>query len=225
MTGTDISNSGGAVGFAGRLDIRVMLRSYLPYFKAAEPWSEALDHALRVIDREGQVVEMFPWKRPAKPEEAISKALAIRAAIGPREILAEAQNTLEDALEPPREEIIRAILIGMLKAMRSKPTEGADIYIDTLVFELAEPETDDPISAPAIVAAARETWNTQTFAPSVHEFMPVARKHQKRINAVLKQLDWLAVTYQRATEVLRELAPEKLPKRPPPSEDEDWDDF
>jgi hypothetical protein len=35
----------------------------------------------------------------------------------------------------PPEEIVRAILIGMLMAIGAKRLEGAEVYIDTLVFE------------------------------------------------------------------------------------------
>ena len=37
---------------------------------------------------------------------------------------------------PPPEEIIRAILGAMLSILRAKPTEGAELYIDAMVWEL-----------------------------------------------------------------------------------------
>jgi hypothetical protein len=220
MSSTDVihGSDGGAVGalYSGHVDVRAILRHYLPAFKAAEPWREI--HIPRVINAEGEILEIHPWRKPEAPEKAITAALQIRDAIYLPDVW-DAEDELNELMAPPPEENIRAMLIAMLSVLKSKPTEGAPIYIDALVFELTEPETGQPICGPAIAAAVRETWNTQTFAPSVHEFMVRARKQQQRIEMVRAQLRWLSVTQDSALAVLEKLAPGKLPKPSETSED------
>jgi hypothetical protein len=194
-----------------------MMRHYLASFKAAEPWRETLaeiDRHEGGIQRDcnGGLCALHEWNKPKEKQWAIADALAVRKAIGPLGPVWEAADALDEAMAPAPEEIIRAILGVMLSILRAKPTEGAEIYVDALVLELTEPETGAPICAPAIAAAARETWNTQTFAPSVHEFMGRARKQQQRIEIVRWQLRWILNASYGAYEVLEKLAPEKLPK-------------
>jgi hypothetical protein len=224
MTSTEVSlRGGGAVGPVGRLDVRDLMRQYLPAFKAVEPWRDRV--FIPCSTKDGEITEVHPWKAPDNAEKAVTEAIAIREAIGSYDAVWEVSWEMYDLMQPPPEDIVRAMLIVMLSVLKSKPTEGADIYIDAMVFELTEPETGNPICAPAIAAAVRETWNEQTFAPSVHELMARARKHQKRIEMIDAQLSWLIETYNSARDVLQKYAPEKLP--PPPqrevSDDDDED--
>lgn len=225
----DITNhgGGGAVGTAGRLDVRAMMGHYLAPYKTADRWRDTLatiDRHMFGIQRDsnGGLIALHDRWTPKQKQWAIDSALAIRNAVGPLQPVFDAADALDEALAPPPEEIIRAILGTMLSILRSKPTEGAALYIDALVWELIEPERGKPICAPAIAAAARETWNTQTFAPSVHEFLGRARKHQQRIETVRCQVTSIWKAKCDAIEVLRKLAPEKLPKLS--DEGFDWDD-
>jgi hypothetical protein len=213
MTSTDVSQTvtGGSVGhLGGHLDVRAMMRHYLPAFKLVDQWTTDINIP-RIISKEGEIIKVYSWTCPEHKEEAITEALKLKDAIWLPDVW-DAQHELDQLIARPTEEIVRQILIGMLQILRSKPTEGAAVYVDGLVFELTEPEIGKPFCGPAIVAAARETWNAQTFAPSISEFMPRVRKYQLRIDMVRAQLNWLENTFDAVCEVLEQLAPETLPK-------------
>jgi hypothetical protein len=115
----------------------------------------------------------------------------------------------------------------MLSVLRGKPTEGAELYVDALVWAVMEPDAGSPYCAPAIAAAAKEIWTTKTFPPSVPEFVESAKKHQRRIETVLAQLVFISESASSAHEVLEKLAPEKLPKPcefNPEEEERIWDE-
>jgi hypothetical protein len=107
---------------------------------------------------------------------------------------------------------LRLLLGTMLDGFRAKPTEGAPIYVDAMVWTLLEPESGQPFCAPSVVAGIREAWATKTFPPSVHEFLELCRKHQQRIEFIQHRLEWICNAGHAAIEVLWKLAPEKLPK-------------
>jgi hypothetical protein len=73
------------------------------------------------------------------------------------------------------------LLIGlMLDGFRIKPSETAPVYVDALAFTLEEatlPHYED-LSVPvaAIADAIRRAWATQTFPPSIFEFMELVEK-------------------------------------------------
>jgi hypothetical protein len=233
MSSNVTTHHGGAVGAAGHFDVRAMMRHYLAPFKAAEPWRDMIETIGRsgfATQRcDGELIALSPvWNTPEKKRLAIKDALAIRQAVaGHLDAVWEAAEALDEAMEPPPEEIIRAILGAMLSVLRGKPNEGAELYIDALVWALTEPDSGEPFCAPAIAAAAKEIWTTKTFPPSVPEFMAPAKKHQMRIEAVWEELDFISVAYRSAREVLATLAPEKLPKPrelTPEEEEELWDD-
>ena len=56
-------------------------------------------------------------------------------------------------------------------------------------MEVTEPDVGDPFCLPAIAAATRELWRTLSSPPSIVDFLPCVKKHQKRIEAVFKELD------------------------------------
>jgi hypothetical protein len=208
---------GGTVG-AGRLDARAM-RRYLAPFKAAEPFRDAVE----TIDRcsfatqrntKGDLIALSPaWNTPDQQQAAIKHAVAIRKAVaGHLDAVSSVVDALDEAMVPPTEGVIRVILGVLLSVLRSKPTEGAELYIDALVWELMEPDTGEPFCAPAIAAAAKEIWTTKTFAPSVAEFVGPVRKYQMRIETVRAELAFISEANYRAREVLEKLAPETLPK-------------
>lgn len=223
----------GAGGAVNRIDVRQSMSRFLAPFQAADPWREALatierhrsgidcrpDGRLYALDE----VEYIPGQLAQKRARAIGAAVAIRAAVRSLEAVFRAIDELEDAMAPAPEEMVRGILGVMLSILRSKPGDGAALYMDALVWELAEPLSGSPVCAPAIAAAARETWTTATFAPSVHEFMALARKHQDRIEMVRQQLLWIPEAYIRASNVLSKLAPEKLPDDPRGQKEEDFE--
>jgi aminoglycoside phosphotransferase (APT) family kinase protein len=101
----------------------------------------------------------------------------------------------------------------MMSIMRGREFSVDDAtYIDAMVMELMEPETGEPFCGPAIAAAAKELWTTQTFRPSIPEFVEPVRKHQARLESDLAQLGFIFDAEDSAYEVLKKLAPEKLPK-------------
>ena len=164
------------------------------------------------------MIALHEWNKPEEKQLAIKCAVAIREATAGHLVdVWEAEEALDEAMAPPPEEIIRAILGAMLSTLRAKPTEGAAIYVDALVWELTEPATgrefipyrsglvilEGPFCSPAVAAAARETWTTQTFPPSVAEFMQRVRKHQMRIETVRAQLASISEASFSAHDVLR----------------------
>jgi hypothetical protein len=231
MSSTDITNrsSGGAVGTAGRLDVRAMMRHYLVPFKAIEPWKHALAVAEQCkwgIDRDVHG-EMYALRAkesyPGQKARAVKDALAIREATCPISTVREAAAAVFETIQPPSEDELRLLIGTMLDGFRAKPTESAAVYIDAMVFMLLEPESGEPFCAPAIAAAIRAAWASQTFPPSVHEFLALCVKQQARIENVQRELSWLCNAAQDANDVLRKLAPETLPKPREWSEAE-WDD-
>jgi hypothetical protein len=230
MSSNISAHHGGAVGAAGRLDVRAMMRHYLAPFKAAEPWRDTLEtigrssFATQRNCHDKLIALSSTWNTPEKKHWAIKDALAIRDAVTDLGAVWEAADALDEAMAPPPEEIIRAILGAMLSILRAKPTEGAEIYVDALVWELTDSDAG-PFCAPAIAAAAKEIWTTKTFPPSIPEFMKPAKQHQARIEAVRAQLTFISEAYCSADEVLITLAPEKLPKQREWSDDEVDDCF
>jgi len=221
-------------GSVGRFDIRAMGRAYLAAFKASEPFRdviETIDHhgAATQQDTNGNLIALTPsWlKDERRREYTIASALAIREAVAaiPQDRVLYTIFDVEDALEPPPEPIVRAIVAAMLSVLRAKPSEGSEIYVDALVGECMEPEGCDPFAAAAVAAAAKEIWTTKTFPPSIPEFMAPVRKYQLRLQSVLAELNFIQEAGLRAREVLQKLAPEKLPKRPPTPSDHDDSDF
>jgi hypothetical protein len=82
-------------------------------------------------------------------------------------------------IERPPEATVRFLLGVMLDGFRAKPTEGAPIFVDAVVYMLENlaPDSGEAlynvpkfIPAPAIAAAVREAWLKFTFPPSIHEF-------------------------------------------------------
>jgi hypothetical protein len=169
---------GGAVGAAGRLDVRALVRHYLAPFKAAEPFRDTIETIGRSKfatqrNTHGELIALSSWKTEQQKGWAIKDALAISEAIAGRlHAVAEAGDALDEAMVPPPEVNIRAIVGAMLSIMRgSKPSEADVLFVDAVVMELMEPETGEPFCGPAIAAAAKELWTTETFRPSLPEFM------------------------------------------------------
>jgi hypothetical protein len=232
MSGEITSSSSGAVGAVGRFDVRAAMQQYLAPFKAAEPWHDTYN----IVDRcrwatqratTGALTALAQWRSPKEKALAVKEALAVRKAVLPHlDALDDATFALGCAMEPAPEEIIRAILGAMLMVLRGKPNEGAEVYVDALVWELMEPENGQPFCAPAIAAAAKEIWSTSTFPPSLAEFMKPVKKHQQRIESVLGELEFITQSCRAAREVLQVLAPGKLPPRKvsePTATDDDED--
>jgi hypothetical protein len=183
-----------------------MMRKFLAPLRMMKPFESVAERYCPIFHgADGEPLVHRMERQLVTLEDAIAACDAIGSIID----IWNAQIALEDAIVPPPEEVIRGILIVMLMSLRSKPIEGSDVYVDTLVFELSEPESGEPICATAIAAAARETWQSQTFAPSIHEFLGRARKYQSRLEMELKQLGLLAVIYCQAAEMIE----------PPPGDD------
>jgi hypothetical protein len=225
--------NGGGVAVGARLDVRAMMSHYLAPFKATEAWKPALAIAEQHkwgIDRDvhGELYalranESYPGQKAA----AVSDAMAIFEAARPVSAIAEAADAVLETMKPPSEPELRLLIGTMLDGFRAKPTEGAAVYIDAMVWMLSEPESGQPFCAPAIAAAIRQAWASQTFPPSVHEFLKLCSNQQERIEAVHQELEWLCGAASDAVEVLLELAPEKLPKRSnlPDWSDEEYDEI
>jgi hypothetical protein len=146
MSGTDITNNGGGpVGpTGGHFDVREMMKRYLAPFKTAEPFRETLDtinrHEVGIQHVGGCLIALHEGRTPEEKQRAIADALAIREAVDIIGLWG-AQDELDDAMAMPPEETVRAIIGVMLSVLRAKPTEGAAIYVDAMVWELMEQET------------------------------------------------------------------------------------
>jgi hypothetical protein len=217
MNNITTSVGGGAVGAAGRFKA---IGRYLAAFKAAEPWRETyatVDRSRFATQRNthGELIALSSvWKTDKQKALAIKDALAIRAAILPhKDAIEDARYALGEAMKPAPEHIVMAIISTMLMVLKSKPNEGSAVFVGALVSELMEPETGEPFCVPAIAAAAKQIWTTKTFAPSIPEFMEPVREHQRRIEEVECELDFMMASLRAAREVLQVLAPEKLPPR------------
>jgi hypothetical protein len=207
----------GAIAAAVHVDIRAAFGQYLAAFKAAEPFRDILQTIKRhpfatQCDVNGGLIALHSANKPDEQKIAIRDAIAIREALRGGSLARswEAKEALDELMQPPAEEIIRAMLAAMLKIMRAKPGEGGPVYIDGLVWEIMEPE----FSGPAIAAACRETWQTQTFAPAPCELIPRIKQHQERVELARAELTWITNAWLAATEVLDTLAQEKLLKHP-----------
>jgi hypothetical protein len=163
---------------AGRPDIRALTRHYLAPFQAAVPFEDLIE----TVRKNSTPARRSNNQRP-------SAAIEIHNAVaGHTDAVRKAAEYLSVVMLAPDEEDVRQILGAMMMAFHAQPTPTSAFFIDTLVMELREPEVDQPYSLPAIAAAARELWQTLPAPPSIAEFLPCVKKHQKRIEAVFKQL-------------------------------------
>ena len=162
----------------GRPDIRAMFKHFMEPYGAAESFADLIE-----IVRKNST----PTRR--SKNQGPSAAIAINRAVAGRiDAVSNARDHLGVVMLAPDEADIRQILGAMLMAFPIPPTETSGFFIDALTMELMEPDVDQPYSLPAIAAAAREMWQTLPSPPAIAEFLPCVKKHQKRIEAVFKQL-------------------------------------
>jgi hypothetical protein len=141
----------GALAAGGRLDVRAMVRHYLAPFEAAVPFEDVID-----------VVRRNSTPRRRSRNEAPSAAIAIRKVVSThvKASIRKAQHYLGIAMLPPDEPDVRQVIGVMFRAFHAEPTPTSEYFIDAPVMELMEPDVGRPFALPAIVAAAREMWQT-----------------------------------------------------------------
>jgi hypothetical protein len=194
------------IATAARLDIRAMMHHYLAPFQAAVPFEDLIE----TVRKNSTPARRSNNQRP-------SAVIAIRNAVaGHTGAVSKALERLSVAMLAPDEEDIRQILGTMMLIFHAQPTPTAGLFIDTLVMELREPEAGQPFCLPAVAAAAREMWQTLPSPPSIAEFLPCAKKHQKRIEAVFKQLGDILEAADWAEDTIK-------PEKPQTSDDDDPD--
>jgi hypothetical protein len=165
-----------ALATGGRPDIRAMVKHFTQPYSAAVPFADLIE----TVRRNGTPARRSRNQRP-------SAAIEIHNVVaGHIDAVSKAVESLSVVLLAPDEADVREILGAMMLAFHAPPTPTSGFFIDALVMELQEP--GDPISSPAIAAAAREMWQTLPAPPSISEFLTCVKKHQKRIEAVFKQL-------------------------------------
>lgn len=170
---------GVTIATAGRPDIRAMFRHYLAPYSVAEPFEDLIETVRKNSTPE---IRRCKNRRPGA-------AIAIhRAVAGHIDAVSKARDALGIAMLAPDEADVRQILGAMMLVFHAPPTQTAGYFIDTLVLELREPDVGYPFCLPAIAAAAREMWQTLPSPPAIADFLPCVKKHQKRIEAVFKQL-------------------------------------
>lgn len=163
----------------GRPNIRAIVTHFTQPFKETQPFLDVIE-VVRI--NYTPAVQRCRNRRPGA-------AIAIRKAVAGRlDAISDLRDRLSVAMLAPDEEDVRVILAAMMLAFNEQPATTSGFFIDVMVLELREPENDDPFCLPAIAAAAREMWRTLPAPPSVAQFLPCVRKHQLRIETVLKQL-------------------------------------
>ena len=173
---------GTAVATAGRLDIRAMVKHFMQPYSAAEPFADLIE-----VLKHNYTPEIRRCRNRRRPA-----AIAIHKAVAGRiDAVSDARDRLSVVRLAPDEEDVRQILGAMMLVFHAQPTPTSAFFIDTLVMELQEPEDGQPFCSPAIAAAARELWQTLPSPPSIAEFLLSVKKHQKRIEAVFKQLGYI----------------------------------
>jgi hypothetical protein len=86
-------------------------------------------------------------------------------------------------LERPPENAARQIVATMLDGFKQKPSEGAAIFLDAMIYILGD------MPAAAIAAATREVWETEDWAPSIHAFVDLCKKHRSTLSSVRRDVD------------------------------------
>ncbi len=171
-------HGGTAIATGGRPDIRAMTRHYTAPYEAAVPFEDLI-----------QTVERNSTPARRSKNQRNSAAIAInRAVAGRLDAVSDARDRLSVIRLAPDEQDVRALIGAMMMVFPAPPTAASSFFVDVLVMELMEPEAGDPFCLPAIAAAARELWQTLPAPPSIAEFLVAARKHQRRLDAVFRQL-------------------------------------
>ena len=111
-------------------DARAMMRHYLAPFKASEPWRETIS----VVERcslatqrnlRGELIALSPTVSEKMSADAIGAAYHIQEAVADHlPAVAKAVTALEESLAAPPEQIVRLILIEMLKILAIESCAG-----------------------------------------------------------------------------------------------------
>jgi hypothetical protein len=197
---------GNAVALAtdGRFNVAATVKHYLAPFESAVPFAD-------VIER----VKRHSAPRRRSKNEAPSAAIAIRRATATHvKAIRKAQHYLGIAMLAPNEEDVRQILGLMFGAFHTQPTATSELLVDMLVMELMVDDLDRPFCSPAIMAAAREVWSTLSTPPSIADVLKATKAHQRRIEAVFKELGDTLEASQWADELIE-------PDKPVDEDDDD----
>jgi hypothetical protein len=158
----------------GRINVAAIVRHCLAPYAAADEFEDVIE-----------TVRLNSTPARKSKNERKSAAIAIRKAVaGHTKAVRKAQHELRIALLPPDEICIRQILGIMFGMFPTPPTNSSESFADTLVFEMV----DARYSLPAIMAAAREAWQTMPAPPAISDLLALARKHEDRLDAVFRQL-------------------------------------
>jgi hypothetical protein len=131
--------------------------------------------------------------------------------------LDQASKVVSGWIERPPEATVRLLLGVMLDGFRAKPTEGAPIFVDAVVYVLESlaPDSGEAlynvptyIPAPAIAAAVREAWLKFVFPPSIHEFSELCQRHRWRLMNVKWEIGRIRSKRAKLEEVMKQLQPQ-----------------
>jgi hypothetical protein len=176
-----ISRTSAAPSTRRRIDVKAILTSHLTPYAIARKFEEefqlAKEHALSFgRNIHGDLYCLMDGWRENYAVEAHFNADYLRSALPAHAEIKTAYGALMAALHTDFDEPNVRLLIGlMLDGFRAKPGETAPVYVDALAFTLEEatlPHYED-LSVPvaAVADAVRRAWASQTFPPSVHEFL------------------------------------------------------
>jgi hypothetical protein len=186
------------VSQAPRIDVRGLLSHHLAPYKIARPF----DHAAKVVEQHRTLCgrnardELMALKNhfPGQRKAAKRAAREIRPLLPAAAVIYRAESALLEAIDTPADEPTTRILIGcMLDAFRQEPGDGAAVYVEALVWSVIDGGTSDDnsgndagvISAAVLASAVQTAWRTQTFPPSIHEFLTLCRKRRRAIETDL----------------------------------------
>jgi hypothetical protein len=206
-----------------RIDVKAIMTSHLQPYAIARRFEEKLQLAKEYgtkygRDANGQLYALREdWRETAI--EAHLFAEDIRAALPTHAEIKAAYADLLATLQASFDEANGRLLLGlMLDGFRAKPGETAPVYLDALAFSLEEfqlPNRDDDLSVPvaAIANAVRTAWATQTFPPSVHEFLGLVETSWRTLFRDLGRIRELGEFSAAVSEVIAH--DEALPKPAP----------
>jgi hypothetical protein len=172
----------------GRINVATIVRHCLAPYAAADEFEDVIE-----------TVRLNTTPARKSKNESKSAAIAIRKAVADlTKAISKARHELGVAMRLPEEICIRQILGIMFGMFPTPPTATSERFADTMVMELV----DARYSLPAIVAAAREAWQTMPAPPSIAEILALARKHEARLDAVFRQLGSVLTAIDWANDII-----------------------
>jgi hypothetical protein len=189
MTNDVTTRSGGSAVSKPRLNVKALMTHHLTAFKLVRDMRDTFaliekDQTFTGTNVHGH----FYALNPDRSDQYRDRAEALLWGLPDPKDIDRALAAVANAVDTRADEPTLRLLVGaMLDGLRSKPTESSPVYIDALMFMLDDYEltegdgyvgTPPHFSTAVIAAAVRDVWSTQTFPPSIHEFIEKCRKHR-----------------------------------------------